>query len=235
MPTITRRAFVFACLAAVVVPGAASIISRDAVTGVPSVTASRPDSLPSALRDSLARARQDSINRSQPGYVVDSIRPLAEEIRRFRELAGTPTSAFEGGTRSQRELIQAFAIALEQSDSSALNRLTISMREFAYLVYPSSPYVKAPYRQPPGLLWRTIAGPSVVGRARLLHRMGGHPLSLSGLSCDTAAERQGDNVLHPNCRVDIKQPDGAIVRRRLFGSIIERHGRFKFISLQNDI
>src|SRR3954471_18553957 len=49
--------------------------------------AMRADSL---QRDSIARARQDSVNRAQPGYVVDSILPTEEAVRRFKQSLGGP-------------------------------------------------------------------------------------------------------------------------------------------------
>lgn len=195
----------------------------------------RPDSIALARADSLASARQDSINRAQPGYVIDSILPPEEELRRFRAMAGDPVSTLSGGADSRDALVASFAAAVERSDRAALDHLTIDVREFAYLVYPSSPYTKPPFRQPPGLLWRLVRSPSDAGAARLLQRMGGKPLAVAGYRCDARVERQGENRLHTGCLLELTNPDGAISRHRLFGPILERHGRFKFVSLQNEM
>jgi hypothetical protein len=56
--------------------------------------------------DSVARARQDSINRAQPGYIVDSVLPVEEELRRFREaLGGTPATKLANGSESREALV----------------------------------------------------------------------------------------------------------------------------------
>src|SRR5512138_1154903 len=64
---------------------AASIASWCARAGVVSRRSAAADS---TSADSIERARQDSINRSQPGYVVDSARPPEEDLRRFRDVLG---------------------------------------------------------------------------------------------------------------------------------------------------
>ncbi|HET8784860.1 MAG TPA: hypothetical protein VFM38_04450, partial [Candidatus Limnocylindrales bacterium] len=70
------------------------------------VEAARADSV---ATDSMARARQDSINRAQPGYVVDSILPIEEELRRFRVGLGAAPSHLVGGASSRETLIRRFA------------------------------------------------------------------------------------------------------------------------------
>src|SRR5688572_3108316 len=77
----------------------------------------------SVLADSIARARQDSINRRLPGYVVDSILPVEEELRRFRlavreqgASTGTDTNdivtALTSGSDSREALVRRFIKAL---------------------------------------------------------------------------------------------------------------------------
>ena len=58
-------------------------------------------------RDSIARARQDSINRALPGYVVDSILPIDEEIRRFAaRIGGDPVTSFAHASASREALVR---------------------------------------------------------------------------------------------------------------------------------
>ena len=58
----------------------------------------------SIRRDSVARARQDSINRTLPGYVVDSILPIEEEVRRFKgkSAANRSTLCYTRAPRARR-------------------------------------------------------------------------------------------------------------------------------------
>ena len=59
--------------------------------------------------DSIARARQDSINRASPGYVIDSVLPVEEEIRRFRAAVGGATAAeLQHASASRTELVERF-------------------------------------------------------------------------------------------------------------------------------
>jgi hypothetical protein len=189
-----------------------------------------------AVPDEVARARQDSINRASPGYIVDSILPIEEELRRFREaVGGTPVTALRGGAASRDELVQALAAAVSTGDSVAVASLVLDAREFADLVYPESPYTKPPYRQPPGLLWMQISQASQSGRLRLLRRLGGRALRIELVTCPARPERQGQNTLWNDCTVRYASAaegrpahDG-----RLFGTVIERGGHFKFVSLAN--
>lgn len=225
MIRFTLRAHVLASLLVVACsPGA----SGDATTRLTS------DAPTTARTDSVDRARQDSVNRAQPGYIVDSILPVEEEVRRFRAaVGGNPAVALAGGASSADELIARFATAVTTRDSVALRALGISPREFIDLVYPSSPYIRQPYRQAPGLLWSQIQLPSGTGFGRVLERLGSRPLRVAAVRCRGKAERQGENLLHANCTVRFASGDDPLREGRLFGTILERRGRFKFVSFAN--
>ncbi len=196
---------------------------------------SQTDSARAAVADSVARARQDSVNRAQPGYVIDSILPGEEELRRFRAVVGARVSALSGGAKSLDGLVQGFVSSLERGDTVALSRMTLSASEFAWLVYPTSPFTKPPYRQAPGLVWMSISTPSNAGRRKLLQRVAGETLGLKGYRCERPVERQGENRLHVGCDLELTKANGAVSRTRLFGTIIERHGVFKIVSFDNDL
>jgi hypothetical protein len=195
--------------------------------------------------DSIARARQDSINRTLPGYVVDSILPVEEELRRFRLAVQEQGASSENGTNhtvtelssgsdSREALVRRFIKALATSDSSDLRAMRLAAREFADLVYPESPYTRPPYRQSPALVWNQIRNPSASGLTRLLRRLGGEPLRYINHSCARKPERQGGNLVWTDCTVVLTDSSSDTTRHRLFGSIIERDGRFKFVSYSNE-
>jgi hypothetical protein len=193
------------------------------------------DSVELARKDSVARARQDSINRAHPGYIIDSILPIEEELRRFRaDLPNAPT-AFANGAPTRDSLVRLFVRAVEQSDSLALRRLVLTRAEFAYLVYPSSPYTAPPYRQAPGLVWMMITGGSRAGYSRLLDRMGGRPLGFLGYRCATPPAREGPNRIWRDCALRVVRTSGDTVAMRLFGAIIEQRGRYKIVSYASDL
>jgi hypothetical protein len=196
------------------------------------LAAATPDS---ARADSIARARQDAINRATPGYVVDSILPVNEELRRFRvAVGGSPVAALRNGSNTREALVRRFIKALVVLDSSDLRAMVLGPREFADLVYPESPYTHPPYRQAPGLVWDQIQNPSRSGLTRLLRRLAGQPLQYEGHTCAAKPDRQGRNRIWTGCVVRLLDQNGDMRKNRLFGSIIERDGNFKFVSYANE-
>lgn len=189
----------------------------------------------SARADSIARARQDAINRATPGYVIDSILPIDEEVRRFRvAIGGHPTVTFQNGSNTREALVRRFVKALVARDSADLRAMLLSPREFADLVYPESPYTHPPYRQSPALVWNQIQNPSESGLTRLVRRLGGQPLRYDGYACEAKADLQGHNLIWTGCVLRLADQTGEIRANRLFGSIIERDGKFKFVSYANE-
>lgn len=164
---------------------------------------------------------------------VDSILPMAEALRRFT--ADLPVvRGLDGGATSRDALVAAFVQAVERNDTAAIRRLHVSRAEYAYLYFPSSIYMNEPYRQPPATAWLLNAGNSDKGVSRVLRRLGGHELEWRGYSCSNEA-REGDNSFFRSCTIDYRDPqEGTRVSRRLFGAIIERDSRYKFLSYAND-
>jgi hypothetical protein len=189
----------------------------------------------SAAKDSVARARQDSINRAQPGYVIDSVRPVEEEIRRFQATLGAPLVAFGGGAPNRDALVQAFIDATERGNEAALRQLVVDRAEFAFLVYPTSPNTKPPYRLSPAIVWMQRSAGTDKSVTRLLQRFGGRPSGYLGYSCDDPPVVQGANRLWMGCVVRLRTAGGNPTELRLFGPIVERAGTYKFLSLTSGL
>lgn len=223
---VTHRLFVvpFSVLALAVLVGACE--RPRPIRGAAAATegaASTPD-----------RARQDSIVRTRPGYVIDSIRPVEEQIRRFQADLGPRPDGFAHGAPNREALVTELARAIERNDTAALTRLVVDRAEFGYLVYPASPNAKPPYRQAPDIVWLRRSASTAKGASRLLARFGGRPLTLRGPVCAAPPEHQGENTVWAGCVV--RRPDagrGDTTTLRLFGAIVERGGRYKFLSLAN--
>lgn len=195
-------------------------------------SAAEPASILASRADSVARARQDSANRAQPGYVIDSILPIDEQVRRFR--AGlSEVSRFSGGATSRRALVDSILAGLARHDTTALRRLTITRAEYAWLVYPSSPFAVPPMQQPPQLSWYLESSPSEVGFARLVTRLGGRAWRASETRCPGTEVREGSNTIVSGCVVRVRDNDGGPRDLRLFGPLIEREGRWKVLSWAN--
>lgn len=166
--------------------------------------------------------------------MVDSIRPLEEEIVRFREaFAATVPPALSGGAASRDELVRRWVSALERRDSVALGRMLLNAAEFIAFYYPESPYTRPPYRQSPSLRWHLIASTSSQGATRVWQRHAGTTLGVVGHECNASPERMGGNRIWTDCVVRLRAGLGER-RLQLFGPIIERDGQYKFLSYASD-
>ena len=165
--------------------------------------------------------------------VVDSILPVQEEIRRFKaQRGGASAAALTGGAASRDELVQRFMTAVEKRDTAALAELLLNANEFIDLYYPSSQFARPPYRQSPELRWFLMQEQSNKGIRRLLERHGSQLAGLRGYSCDAPPVIQGANRIWDRCMVESALYPAPM---RLFSTIIERNGQFKFMSYGNGL
>lgn len=173
----------------------------------------------------------DSAHTTTP---LDSILPMDEAIRRFRE--GLPEVAgLRGGETSRDALIEAFVDAVAANDTSAVQGLLVSRTEYAYLYFPSSIYMNKPYQQAPALAWFLNVQSGEKGISRVMRRLGGQELAMESYSCGEPS-REGTNTFWRSCTLTYRDRlENAPVTRRLFGTIMERDGRYKFLSYANDL
>lgn len=165
--------------------------------------------------------------------IVDSILPRGEALRRFQSDLPRVT-AFREGAGSRRELVARFISALEASDAATLGRLRVSRAEYAFLYFPASAYNRTPYHLPPEIAWFLSEQNSVKGLTRIQRRLGGRPLRFRDYQCG-AVTTEGANRFWRSCTISYEDPvTDRAVTRELFGAIIERGGRYKFLSYAND-
>jgi hypothetical protein len=169
-----------------------------------------------------------------PRSTVDSVVPIDTALARFRQ-GLEPPAELEHGAGNLDDLIQTFVHRLEQRDTAGLAALALTRAEFAYLYYPTVPEARPPYELSPGLLWFMIAGNSARGLASALSERGGVPLGYLGHRCPGTRRQDGDNTVWTLCVVRRLQAPGDTVEERLFGPIVERHGRFKFVTFANKL
>lgn len=164
------------------------------------------------------------------GYVVDSIHPPEEALRRFRE--GIDTVRQLDGPPGQRQLIEAFRRAAMRSDTAALRALALNRAEFAYLVYPESRLSRPPWRQPPEIAWRLLSQASEGGLRKLLERVPAMTL-LDGM-CPDSVQVEGRMRTIRGCTIRVQTPDN-VRDVRLFGRIVELGGRWKIVGFDGDL
>jgi len=165
---------------------------------------------------------------------VDSIFPIEEEIRRFRE-GMTPVAGLTGGLDSPAALVDALLRRLEAADTLGVTELALTRTEFAYLYYPYTIYTSPPYQLSPALVWFQQQNRSSRGLTRLLRTYAGKPLHDTGLSCPDEGEAFGNGHIWHGCTVLGELPTGEAVEERLFGSILAVDGRHKFVSFSNEL
>lgn len=170
--------------------------------------------------------------RTIPVAYVDSALPTDEALRRFRAGLGAPQAALAPAFHSREALVRKLVEVVERSDTLGLVPLVLSRAEFAYLYYPTNPLSKPPYALAPELMWFRLQESNRRAAFALIHARGGMPLDYLGHEC-AHSERQGDNTIWSDCEVRHRVPTGSERRERLFGTIIERNGRYKFVGLSN--
>jgi hypothetical protein len=183
--------------------------------------------------DATQQTAADSTPWRQPGDVIDSILPMEEHLRRFRD--GIPeVTALAGGATSRDTLVAQFMRAVEARDTAFFRGALLSRAEFGWLYAPHHKYAKPPYELPTGLFWFQLQQSSEKGIGRLLERFGGRPLRYASYTCDRAAsEPIGAGTVHGGCVVRYDRPGVGADTAALFGGIFELNGRFKFLSYAN--
>ena len=167
-----------------------------------------------------------------PGTVVDSVRPMDEEFRRFTEGLAEP-SALAGGEATAEALARRWLAAVAARDTAALRAMHVSRAEFAWLYWKDSHLSKPPYELPPGLAWFQVEGEGNAGIGRALAAYGGKALAFESLACGNQRV-DGTNRIHMGCDLAFRV-DGKTETRRLFGNLLERGGQVKFLSYANDL
>ena len=200
--------------------------------------AARPADRPAATTTNAAeeaanRARVDSL--AAAGGTIDSIIPLDEALRRFREPLGPAPDTLRHAARSVREVADRWLRAATAADTTALVRLAVDRAEFAWLFYPGTSLAKPPYEMPPSLMWSQFVLNSDDGVRKVLRVLGGTRTELVSLRCPEPPVREGDNTLHENCLVTLRVDGRTLPEVRAFGTILERDGRFKLLGLSSKL
>ncbi len=181
-----------------------------------------------------ARASVPTVATSRPGPThIDSFVPRGAALARF-QAASRRVTHLAGGASSRNALVRQFVHALEQSDTATLRQLVLSRDEFAFLYYPTSAQGLPPYSLNPDLMWFMTKERSDQGLRRALTQLGGHAFDYRSYRCEGRASVEGENSLWGPCPL-ARRARGRVVEVRLFGPMLERGGRWKFVSYANKL
>lgn len=164
----------------------------------------------------------------------DTLYTAAESLRRFRETL-TPVDSLSPAFATKEDLARAFVTAVAANDIRRLAQTLLDRAEFAWLYYPENPISHPPYELAAGIAWFELEGNSLAGVRRALAAYAGREPSFRGLACAADPVVQGANRLWNGCTVTLALEDGATASVRMFGSILERRGRFKLVTAANDL
>lgn len=162
---------------------------------------------------------------------TDSLTSMTHLLRRFQAQVAPPPGELQGGTRDRDALGRQFVAALERGDTLALERLIVTPSEFGHLYFPESVFMRPPYDLDPAVVWMQLDAATTTGMRRGLQQHAGTRLGYLGLTC-SPPHSQGSVRIH-GCDVRRLDSRGDTLTERMFGPILERGGRFKFLSLQN--
>jgi hypothetical protein len=166
--------------------------------------------------------------------VVDSVVPRDVALANFRRCCAS-TDSLTGGAPSRDSLVVRFVRAIESKDTAALRSMLLTRGEFAWLYYDTNPQSRPPYNLSPSLMWFLTEGNSSKGIGRALDEYANKPLRYLGYACDSVASHEGANTVWGPCAVKVRGEHGDTMPVRLFGQLIERGGRWKFVSYANKL
>ncbi|HEU0013365.1 MAG TPA: hypothetical protein VFQ45_06760 [Longimicrobium sp.] len=163
---------------------------------------------------------------------ADSALSIDAQLARFRDGMQEP-GALGNAFASPDSAVRAMFRALEARDEQGLARLGMTRAEFAWLYYPGNPRTLPPYELDPGLMWMQVSANGAGGGRKLVDVYAGRRLEYLSHAC-RATERYGRIALHTACAVRFR--DGGVESEAvLFGGLLEHAGRYKLISLANDL
>lgn len=135
---------------------------------------------------------------------------------------------------SERALAEAVLGALAARDIAALQALPLSEREFREAVWPDLPASRPEANVPFDYAWRTLAQNSRGQLAETFHQHAGRRYTLIRLQFDGRQTDSGRFRVHRGSRVLVRDDAGRERQLRLFGSVLERDGRYKLFSYVAD-
>ena len=221
-PDVARRAAALANDTTTLDSGA---VRQPIPAGVdPAMVEWRSDGALIASRDSLLKT---------PGYVIDSVFPPEEALRRFQaEAGGAAPNALTDGAPSVDALLRRYWATLVRGDSMALQPLVVSKPEFAYLYFPESSEPATGMQ--PHVSWLLLSNNSGRGLARALARAAGADSTLVGTTCSDRLIPAGRNTIHGPCGI-VQRGETKRDTIWLTTHVVERDGVFKLMSFANEL
>jgi hypothetical protein len=131
---------------------------------------------------------------------------------------------------SAAELATAVLEGFERRDRSGLRALAVTEQEFRDHVWPELPAARPERNLPFSYVWGDLQMKSEYALGQSLENHGGQPLELMAVTPRGETTQYKGYVVHREAELTVKDSAGRIRELRLFGSILEKDGRFKVFS-----
>lgn len=144
--------------------------------------------------------------------------------------AGACGPSLQNGYDSPETLAAAVLDALAARDEAALRRMALDEGEFREQVWPELPASRPERKMPFSYVWTDLQTKSDLGRASVLAEHGGRRYDLRKVRFAGETSRYDSFLVHRESIVDVRDQDGRDHALQLFGSMIQKGGRFKVFS-----
>jgi hypothetical protein len=135
---------------------------------------------------------------------------------------------------SATETAEAFLDALAADDFERMRATALSEREFSDVVWPELPSSRPDRNLPLDYAWRDLNQKSWGSLRRVAHRHGGKRYRLERVEFLGETTEYVTFAVHREARLLLTGEQGERLRLSLFGSMIERGGRWKLFSFVTD-
>jgi hypothetical protein len=143
---------------------------------------------------------------------------------------GALSSPLPNSQDSPEALARAVLEAIERRDVQTLNSLAIDEQEFREHVWPELPASRPERRLPFSYVWGDLHQKSSAALAQTLARYGGRKYTLLEMSFVGETTSYESYRVHRKSEVTLRDREGNEQPVRLFGSTLEKGGRFKVFS-----
>ena len=131
---------------------------------------------------------------------------------------------------SPEALARAVLEAMERRDAGALNALALSESEFREHVWPELPAARPERNLPFSYVWGDLHQKSDAGLRQTLARHGGAKYVLAAIRFKGETTEYQSYRVHRQSEVTLRDAQNREQNARLFGSVIEKDGRYKVFS-----
>jgi hypothetical protein len=131
---------------------------------------------------------------------------------------------------SPSSLANAVLNAFERRDLNALRTLAISEQEFHDHLWPELPSARTERNLPFSYVWGDLHQKSEAALGGTLASRGGQHYDLVGVHFLGGTTQYKSYLVHRQTALTVKDPSGYQQQLRLFGSILEKDGKFKIFS-----